>query len=46
MLQVKEQFPLERNITIELAESTGIKYPNVRGIDQYLPSDFLVETTS
>lgn len=46
VLQVKEQFPLERNITIELAESTGIKYPSVRGIDQYLPSDFLVEITS
>ena len=46
VLQVKEQFPLEREITLELAESAGIKHPNVRGVDQYLSSDFLVETTS
>ncbi|WP_338009867.1 hypothetical protein [Pseudoalteromonas maricaloris] len=36
VLQVKEQFPLEREITLELAESAGIKHPNVRGVDQYL----------
>ena len=46
VLQVKEQFPLEREITLELAKSAGIKHPNVRSVDQYLSSDFLIETTS
>ncbi|WP_024597002.1 MULTISPECIES: heteromeric transposase endonuclease subunit TnsA [unclassified Pseudoalteromonas] len=46
VLQVKEQFPLDRDVTKELAEAAGIKHPNLRGLEQYLSSDFLVETSS
>ncbi|KID55524.1 transcriptional antiterminator [Pseudoalteromonas luteoviolacea] len=46
VLQIKEQFPLERDLTAELVKSAGIKHPSVRGVNQYMSSDFLVETSS
>ncbi|MDV2963868.1 TnsA endonuclease C-terminal domain-containing protein [Shewanella algae] len=43
--QIREQFPLERNTTRRLAIDAGIKHPNVAGVDQYMSSDFLVDST-
>ncbi|WP_345853853.1 TnsA endonuclease C-terminal domain-containing protein [Shewanella algae] len=43
--QIREQFPLKRDITRRLAIDAGIKHPNVTGVDQYMSSDFLVDST-
>ncbi|PTA48641.1 heteromeric transposase endonuclease subunit TnsA [Shewanella morhuae] len=43
--QIREQFPLERDITRQLASDAGIKHPNIAGVDQYMSSDFLVDST-
>ena len=43
--QIREQFPLERGTTRKLAFDAGIKHPNVAGIDQYMSSDFLIDST-
>ncbi len=43
--QIREQFPLERGTTRKLAFYAGIKHPNVAGIDQYMSSDFLIDST-
>ncbi len=42
--QIREQFPLERDITRRLAVDAGIEHPNMGGIDQYMSSDFLVDS--
>ncbi|MCA0952143.1 TnsA endonuclease C-terminal domain-containing protein [Shewanella chilikensis] len=42
--QIREQFPLERDITRRLAHDAGIKHPNIAGVDQYMSSDFLVDS--
>ncbi|WP_460312670.1 TnsA endonuclease C-terminal domain-containing protein [Aliiglaciecola aliphaticivorans] len=44
--QIREQFPLERDTTRQLADATGIKHPNVAGVDQYMSSDFLVDSAN
>ena len=44
--QIREQFPLERENTRQLAEAAGIKYPRVAGTDQYMSSDFLVDSAN
>ena len=44
--QIREQFPLERDTTRQLAGATGIKHPNVAGVDQYMSSDFLVDSVN
>ncbi|MBT1063985.1 TnsA endonuclease N-terminal domain-containing protein [Bowmanella sp. Y26] len=44
--QIREQFPLERDTTRQLAEAAGIKHPNVAGVDQYMSSDFLVDSAN
>lgn len=44
--QIREQFPLERDTTRQLAEATGIKHPSVAGSDQYMSSDFLVDSVN
>ncbi|KZK96821.1 Transposon Tn7 transposition protein TnsA [Pseudovibrio sp. Ad5] len=43
--QICEQFPLERDDTCKLALEAGIKHPNLAGVDQYMSSDFLVDTS-
>lgn len=43
--QIREQFPLERDSTRRLALEVGVKHPNIAGVDQYMSSDFLVDTT-
>ena len=42
--EVREQFPLERQITLEIAQSTGIKHPSIAGTHQYMSTDFFVNT--
>lgn len=44
-LDVREQFPLQRDSTLELAKQCGIRHPSVRGVDQYMTSDLLVDTS-
>ncbi len=44
--QIREQFPLERDITRRLAADAGIKHPKVAGVDQYMSSDFLVDSSN
>lgn len=43
---IREQYPLLRDETIEIASNNGIKHPNVRGINQVMTSDFLVDSSS
>ncbi|AXY55369.1 heteromeric transposase endonuclease subunit TnsA [Acinetobacter chinensis] len=43
---IREQYPLQRDETIEIASNNGIKHPNIRGINQVMTSDFLVDSTS
>ncbi len=42
--QIREQFPLVRDTTRRLAIDAGIEHPNMGGIDQYMSSDFLVDS--
>jgi len=44
VLEIREQFPLNLKYTQQLAESMGINHPAIRGIDQYMSSDFLVNS--
>ncbi|MDE2420548.1 MAG: heteromeric transposase endonuclease subunit TnsA [Gammaproteobacteria bacterium] len=43
---IREQFPLRLDETLEIASNCGIKHPNVRGINQVMTSDFLVDSSS
>jgi len=43
---IREQYPLLRDETIEIASTNGIKHPNIRGINQVMTSDFLVDSSS
>ncbi|WP_336151306.1 TnsA endonuclease N-terminal domain-containing protein [Acinetobacter ursingii] len=43
---IREQFPLRLDETLEIAINNGIKHPNVRGINQVMTSDFLVDSSS
>ncbi|SFL18592.1 TnsA endonuclease C terminal [Pseudovibrio ascidiaceicola] len=45
VIQIREQFPLERDDTRKLALEAGIKHPSLAGVDQYMSSDFLVDTS-
>lgn len=42
--QIREQFPLERDTTRRLATAAGMSHPAVRGVEQYMSSDFLVDS--
>ncbi|GAA4895859.1 TnsA endonuclease C-terminal domain-containing protein [Ferrimonas pelagia] len=42
--QIREQFPLQRTLTRKLAKQAGIKHPCIAGVDQYMSSDFLVNS--
>jgi len=43
--EIREQFPLQQETTKELAEKHGIAHPSVKGVLQYLSSDFLVNSS-
>jgi len=43
-IDIREQFPLDRNETRQISEQLGIKHPNSHGVDQYMSSDFVVDT--
>lgn len=40
---IREQFPLRREDTLAIAIEHGLKHPSVRGVDQVMSSDFLVD---
>ena len=44
IVEIREQFPLQREITLELAKKSGIAHPEVAGVIQYMSSDFLVNS--
>jgi hypothetical protein len=44
VVEVREQFPLQIELTLELAAGCGIRHPAVAGVEQYLSSDFLVDS--
>ena len=41
---IREQFPLDREVTRELSERLGLEHPNHQGVDQYMSSDFVVDS--
>jgi len=43
--EIREQFPLQIDITQRLAKESGIKHPEYSGVDQYMSSDFLVNSS-
>jgi len=45
-VEIREQFPLQRHVTLKLAEKAGIKHPSDKGVMQYLSSDFLVNSSN
>jgi len=42
--EIREQFPLELDVTIDLAREGGIVHPANAGVVQYMSSDFLVNS--
>lgn len=45
VIEIREQFPLQRELTLEIAEQHGIIHPAISGVPQYMSSDFLVDTS-
>lgn len=45
VIEIREQFPLQQGVTMELAAKHGIVHPAVKGVPQYLSSDFLVNSS-
>lgn len=43
--EIREQFPLQIELTSEIAEKHGIPHPAKSGVPQYMSSDFLVDTS-
>lgn len=41
---IREQFPLDRELTRDISERLGVKHPNHQGVDQYMSSDFVVDS--
>jgi hypothetical protein len=44
VVEIREQFPLQIDITSRLAADNGISHPAISGVKQYMSSDFLVNT--
>ncbi|HAS89188.1 MAG TPA: heteromeric transposase endonuclease subunit TnsA [Desulfovibrio sp.] len=44
-IEIREQFPLQQEVTLELAKEAGIRHPQVSGIFQVMSSDFLVNSS-
>lgn len=45
VIEIREQFPLQRELTIQIAEKNGIPHPSSSGVTQYMSSDFLVNSS-
>lgn len=43
VLDIREQYPLDRAATILLAEAAGIPHPSTEGVDIVMTTDFLVD---
>lgn len=43
---IREQFPLDRSLTKQLALDAGIRHPAQQGTDHFMSTDFLVNTTN
>lgn len=44
VIQIREQFPLEIDTTLDIARDSGIDHPSLSGVKQYMSSDFLVNS--
>ena len=44
-LDIREQFPLIREDSLDIAKEAGIRHPEMAGIKQVMSSDFLVDTS-
>ena len=45
-IDIREQFPLRLDQTKDIAESCGIRHPEIRGVSNVMSSDFLVNTNN
>lgn len=43
---IREQFPLRREDTRMIAAEHGLRHPSVRGVDQVMSSDFLIDSNT
>lgn len=43
--EIREQFPLKLDDTLSLASEAGLTHPSLRGMNQIMSSDFLVNTS-
>ena len=43
-VDIREQFPLERELTRDISLQIGVKHPQVNGVDQFMSSDFVVDS--
>jgi len=41
---IREQFPLDRHLTRDICERLGVKHPSYKGVDQYMSSDYVVDS--
>lgn len=44
-IEIREQFPLQQEVTLELAKDASIRHPQVSGTIQVMSSDFLVNSS-
>ena len=44
VVEIREQFPLEREATLRIAKEASIAHPAISGVKQYMSSDFLVNS--
>jgi hypothetical protein len=42
---IREQFPLDRDITLNISKQLGVEHPNYNGVDQFMSSDFVIDST-
>lgn len=42
-IDIREQFPLDLELTMSLSDQLGIKHPSFQGVTQYMSSDFVVD---
>lgn len=43
-IDIREQFPLEREDTLRIASDNGIRHPSDAGVNLYMSSDFLIDS--
>ena len=43
-IEIREQFPLQRQLTVDLAKEVSVKHPESSGILQVMSSDFLINS--